>query len=136
MDVSRHGVRPEMRLEMPGLGAMELAAVVYHSGRRVTSGHYTCACRDVDGRFWVFDDFAGRVSGCWQLPGDVELFLQRRVYLMVYVRPRGAAEFADMGGGPVQEGGVVGGEGTVSRKGLASAGALVQGSASAAEVGS
>ena len=97
-DVSRQHVRAEVRLELPGLGAMELFAVVYHLGRSLTSGHYTCACRGTDRMFWYFDDLTRRDSGCRRLSDDVEQFLQRRVYLLVYARPQGASEFAGMGG--------------------------------------
>ena len=99
-DVSRQHVRAEVRLELPGLGMMELAAVVYHVGRQVTTGHYTCACRGTDGMFWYFDDLTRRDSGCRRLSGDVEQFLPRRVYLMVYVRPQSKSEFAGMGDVP------------------------------------
>ena len=79
---------------------MELCAVVYHSGVSVYSGHYTCACRGPDGMFWLFDDATRRDTGCRRLPIDIEQVLQKSVYVLVYVRPRGAVEFADMGGVP------------------------------------
>ena len=85
--VWRHRVRPEARLELRGVGAMELCAVVYHSGVSVDSGHYTCACRGPDGMFWLFDDVTRGDTGCRRLPIDIEQVLQKSVYVLVYVRP-------------------------------------------------
>ena len=54
--VSRVPVAVEEQLELPGLHAMELVGVVYHSGATFDSGHYTCLCRGPGGRFWFYDD--------------------------------------------------------------------------------
>ena len=67
------------------MDALELAAVVYHDGRKVGSGHFWCACRNVDGRFWRFDGarMPSRVlSTDWRTK-------DRDVYMLVYTRPRG-----------------------------------------------
>ena len=55
-DALRHPVLVEEELSLPGVGAFELAGVVYHRGPRVTSGHYTSVSRGPDGMFWRFDD--------------------------------------------------------------------------------
>ena len=52
----REPVNVEERLIVPGLDAMDLVAVMFHSGSTVNSGHYTCLCRGPGGRFWFYDD--------------------------------------------------------------------------------
>ena len=91
-DALRHSVVAEEELSLPGVGSFELASVVYHSGRRVTSGHYTCVSRGADGTFWRFDDEVVR-----RLALDVGRLLTRSVYVLIYTRPGGAAVFAGMG---------------------------------------
>ena len=91
-DVIRHAVVPEEDLSLPGLGQYELAGVVYHSGQRPTSGHYTCACRGPDRMFWRADD-----SHFLRATLDVERTLLKQVYSFVYTRPRGTAVFKGMG---------------------------------------
>ena len=91
-DVVRHAVIPEEDMSLPGLGQFELAGVVYHSGKRPTSGHYTCACRGTDRMFWRAND-----RDFTRATLDVERILPKQVYVLVYTRPRGAAVFNGMG---------------------------------------
>ena len=90
--VVRHRVQPEKDLSLPGHDRYELYAVVYHRGRRATSGHYYCVVKAHDGRWWRFDDESVRV-----FRGDVEHSEMAYVHLMVYTRPRGQARFSGMG---------------------------------------
>ena len=91
-DVVRHAVVPEEELYLPGVGQFELAGVVYHTGRRPTSGHYHCACRGPDRMFWRGNDMQFTRATM-----DIERILPKQVYVLVYTRPRGAAVFAGMG---------------------------------------
>ena len=81
-------------LSLPGLGQFELAGVVYHSGRKPTSGHYTCACRGPDRMFWRAND-----KSFTRATLDVERILPKQVYLAMYTKPRGSAVFCGMGDG-------------------------------------
>ena len=80
---------------MPGLGVLELAAVVYHSGgKSYESGHYTCAARAPDRMFWYFDDAATPR----RLGENIADFKSECVAVLAYVRPGGEAKYAS---GPV-----------------------------------
>ena len=97
----RAAVRPELRLEMPGVGRVDLWAVVYHQGATFSRGHYHAVCRGADGEFYSFDDRTKVHSGCTRSSEDaVERLLLTRVCLMVYVRAGGAATFEDMAEAP------------------------------------
>ena len=58
----REPVSVKERLMLPGLGAMSLVGVIYHSGPTVHVGHYTCLCHGPGGRFWYYDDDHPRVK--------------------------------------------------------------------------
>ena len=88
----RHHVVPELTLTVPLLGAYELAAVVYNRSASANVGHYYCAARGRDGRWWRFDDTCARPAHA-----DLERVELRFVQFMVYTRPRGRTRFADMG---------------------------------------
>ena len=81
----------EEEFSLPDVGTFELAGVVYHSGRNLMSGRYTCASRGPDRQFWRYEDAAARRSAV-----DVGRLLPRSVYVLVYTRPFGAAVFAGM----------------------------------------
>jgi hypothetical protein len=87
---SRHVVYPEEKLSLRGLGDLELAGVVYHHGARANTGHYTCACRGQDDRFYYYDDSkqAQRVAG------EISSVLPRNAVLLAYIRQRGRADFS------------------------------------------
>ena len=74
---------------MPDVGTFELAAVVYHSGRTLVDGRYTCACRGPDKQFWRYEGSSARRSLV-----DIGCLLPRCVYVLIYTRPSGAAVFA------------------------------------------
>ena len=110
----RHGVTADEQLSLPGVGDFELAGVVYHRGRSTEAGHNWSIGRGPDGRFWEFDD-----EGCQRMDIEVARIHPRSVYLLVYVRPSGAAVFAGMGDGAAAAaqagaGEVPGGDGDVS----------------------
>jgi len=96
--VAREPVDIEEQLDVPGLPCMALEGVVYHCGFTVTSGHYTCLCRGPRGRYWYFDDSRPVVSMDKSV-GDKP----REVYMLVYCRLDGSAEWADTAGGGAQE---------------------------------
>ena len=94
LQMSRHVVVPEREIDLPGIGAFELAAVVYHRGQTPTSGHYWCVARALNGQWWTFNDDTVR-----RFTEDPERANARQVHLMVYTRLGGRTEFADMGDG-------------------------------------
>ena len=75
----RFALSVEDQVSLPGCGTMELLGVVYHVGARVDEGHYTCATRGPDGRFWYFDDMSVRCLG-----GDIAQFRRKNVVLLAY----------------------------------------------------
>ena len=91
LHLSRHVVVPEREINWSGIGAFELAAVVYHRGRTVRSGHYWSAMRHADGLWYKLDDHKISYFG-----SDPELTDGRYVHLMVYTRVGGRVEFLDM----------------------------------------
>ncbi len=93
--VRRFPVQVEEHLTLPELPPLELSSVVYRDGASMDFGHYTCACRAPDGRFWFFDDV--RRPAC--VP-EISLVKPRSVYVLVYTTPRGCSAFADQGGVP------------------------------------
>ena len=84
--LARGPVDVEEEMQLPGFPRMVLAGVVYHSGRTVCSGHYTCLCRGPGGHYWMYDD--RRVT---QVAGEVGHVKSAQVHLMVYVRADGSA---------------------------------------------
>ena len=89
--VSRHRITVEDQFSLPGLGVLELAGIVYHSGGiSFQSGHYTCASRGPDRLFWYFDDSATPR----RLGEDIADFKCQCVVLLAYVRPGGEAVYA------------------------------------------
>ena len=90
-DALRHLVFAEEEVSLPDVGSFELTGVVYHSGRGVTSGQYTCACRGPDRQFWRYDK-----NKAWRSPSEIGRLLPRSVYVLVYTRPRGVAVFSGM----------------------------------------
>ena len=96
----KYAVRPELRLDNVGVGRMDLWGIVYHVGASLSSGHYSAAVRDAYGNFRMFDDRTDQNPGLRQLrEGDVEHVRQTAVYLMVYVRAGGSADFAGVAAG-------------------------------------
>ena len=89
-NLHKFNVDIEDLLQLPGMDALELAAVVYHDGTNVSTGHYWCVCRNVDGHFWRFDD-AKVPSRCFSKDLRTK---ERDVYMLVYTRPRGGSVFA------------------------------------------
>ena len=77
----------EDQLHLPGMDALELAAVVYHDGANVNSGKYMCVCRCSDGAFRMFD---GAVQPYPFSPGGSQA-KKGAVHMLVYTRPRGGA---------------------------------------------
>ena len=53
-------VEEELRLE--GLEPLELAAVVFHEGKTLESGSYSCARRGPDGFLWGFEGKKRRIA--------------------------------------------------------------------------
>ena len=97
LQMSRHVVVPERDIDLPVIGAFELAAVVYHRGQTPTSGHYWCVARAPNGQWWSFNDgFVRRFTE------DPERAYARHVHLMVYTRLGGRTDFAGMGDGLVE----------------------------------
>ena len=102
--VSGHAVVPEKELSFPSSvmappfgqteqgASFELAAVVYHRGPSLKSGHYTARVKAHDGRWYCFDDTDVR-----HYTGDIERDSLGQVYLLAYSRGRGDARFKDMG---------------------------------------
>ena len=89
--VSRFRVAVEDQFSLPGLGVLELAGVVYHSGgASYKSGHYTCAARAPDRMFWYFDDAATPR----RLGENIADFKSECVSVLAYVRPGGEAKYA------------------------------------------
>merc|ERR1712097_113073 len=84
---ARVPVDVEEQLELPGGFPMELAGVVYHYGRTMKSGHYTCACRGPGGKYWFYDD--ARPVVCLQQ--SVAQVKPREALLLVYCRRDGCA---------------------------------------------
>ena len=82
----RQRVDVEEEMHLPGFPPMALAGVVYHNGRTVHSGHYTCLCRGPGGRFWMYDD-----SRVYAVEGEVRDQKPAQVLLMVYARSDGRA---------------------------------------------
>ncbi len=95
----RFPVQVEEHLTLPELPPLELSSVVYRDGASMDFGHYTCACRAPDGRFWFFDDV--RRPAC--VP-EISGVKPRSVYVLVYTTPRGCSAFADQGGVPPGDG--------------------------------
>ena len=94
-------MRPELRLEMPGVGRVDLWAFAYRQGTTFSRGHYHAVCRGADGEFYNFDDRTKVHPGRTRSSEDaVERLLLTRVCLMVYVRAGGAATFEDMAEAP------------------------------------
>jgi hypothetical protein len=94
--LSRMRVCLEEQFNVPMLGVMELAAVVCHTGKALTSGHYTCVCRGPNGMFYRFDD-----KSCVCLGVDLSILPGGHIVLLVYTAPdvdfafaRGAASVA------------------------------------------
>ena len=85
----KHRVRIEELLLLPGLHAMELTGVVFHTGMRAGVSHYLCASRGPSKKWWLFDDGVCSLVG-W----DVSRMLPSSVYLLAYVRLGGGAVFA------------------------------------------
>ena len=78
----RHPVGVEEHLSLPGGVEMDLVGVVYHNGRTLEEGHYTCLCRGPGGRFWyVNDDYPVQKRG-----EEAAHIKPREVYLVVYVK--------------------------------------------------
>ncbi len=61
---------------------MDLVGVVYHNGRTVHSGHYTCLCRGPGGGFWYYDDDHPRVK----MSQEIAHIMPRQVPMVVYAR--------------------------------------------------
>ncbi len=62
--LSRHMVLTTEDLQLDDgtvhkLGNWCLQAVIYHQGKHMNLGHYTCACKASDGYFWYYDDTRG-----------------------------------------------------------------------------
>ena len=129
-DLRRDPVRPELRFDMPGVGSMDLWAVVYHAGSSFSSGHYHVVVRGADGRFRLFDDRTQNATGYREVSEDLVEFQRRgAVHLMVYVRVGGSADFADMLALPVHQDasgeGVAGSSAMASKKSGTSSGNLL-----------
>ncbi len=101
LHMSRHVVVPEREIDLPGIGAFELAAVVYHRGPTPTSGHYWCVVKALNGQWWSLNDDVAR-----RFTEDPERANARYVHFMVYTRLGGRTEFAGMGDGLVGNAGV------------------------------
>ena len=78
----REPVSVEERLILPGLDAVDLVGVIYHTGPTVDRGHYTCLCRGPDGGFWFYDDDCRSVK----MTQEVAHFRPRNVHVVVYAR--------------------------------------------------
>jgi ATP-dependent DNA helicase PIF1 len=106
--VRRYAVEAEERLRLPGLDPLELVGAIFHEGKTLEGGHYTCASLGPDGNFWFFNDERPPFR-----PGLAGLRERRReVYLLVYARQskHGAYErLAALAGG----GGAAGGSESV-----------------------
>ena len=83
--LQKFSVDVEDQLHLPGMDALELAAVVYHDGANVNSGKYMCVCRCSDGAFRMFD---GAVQPYPFSPGGSQA-KKGAVHMLVYTRPRG-----------------------------------------------
>ena len=102
--LARYHFCVDEQTSLPGLGCMNLAAIMFHFGRRRETGHYTCACRGPDGGFWHFDDAREPVA-----VRSVVGFFDRNVDALVYVRPGVCGQWKS----EVRTGGA-GGKGVVS----------------------
>ena len=82
-------VAVEEQLDLPGFASMQLIGVVYHNGPTIHSGHYTCLCRGPGGRFWFYDD----ERPVYRINEDVAHVKPSQVYMIVYARPKGDAQW-------------------------------------------
>ena len=54
--LARYRFCVDEQVSLPKLPGLTLAGVLFHRGRSRSVGHYTCAARGPEGRFWFFDD--------------------------------------------------------------------------------
>ena len=89
--MQRCPVEVEQELNLPGVGPMDLAGVVYHVGSSLCSEKARCShvSRGSRGCFWLVDGAMQPV----ELDMDVARVKPRECYLAVYVRKGGGAAF-------------------------------------------